>query len=195
LDSLSDKALWSLIRQNNKDAFVVIYNRYWEKVYTISYWHLYDQELAKDLVQDLFVDLWDKRHKIDIAETVEGYLNTAIKNRLFNHMRSNGVHKRYRQHIQQTSDEARYSTEERSNARELKRLYHNEVQKLPDKMKEIYLLNKETGNSIAEIARHLSLSEQTVKNQLTNALKRIRTALENYTAISLLIITSIWMYF
>lgn len=195
MDAFSDKALWSLIKHNNTDAFVIIYNRYWEKIYSISYWHLYDQEEAKDIVQELFVDLWDKRSQIEISETIEGYLKVAIKNRLFNHMRAKGVRKRYVQHVQQTAGDARSSTEESSNASELKRFYHDEIQKLPDKMREVYLLNKEKGLRIEEIANHLSLSEQTVKNQLTNALKRIRNGLEHYRTTGLIILMTIAMYF
>ena len=195
MDAFSDKALWSLIKNNNTEAFVIIYNKYWEKIYTISYWHLYDQEEAKDIVQELFVDLWDKRGQIEISETVEGYLKVAIKNRLFNHMRAKGVRKRYVQHVQQTTGEARSSTEESSNASELTRFYHDEIKKLPDKMREVYLLNKEKGLRIEEIANHLSLSEQTVKNQLTNALKRIRNGLEHYRTTGLIILMTIAVYF
>jgi RNA polymerase sigma-70 factor (ECF subfamily) len=148
-----------------------------------------EQESAKDLVQELFVDLWDKRKQIHIMETLEGYLKAAVRNRIYNHIRSMGIKKRHYQTISQESKESGVSTEELNNERELRKLYQEEIGKLPPKMKEIFTLNKEKGFSISQIAEQLSLSEQTIKNQLGNALKKIRSGLEHYRLLWL------WLFF
>ncbi len=165
-------------------AFEALYNRYWEKFYTLCYWHLLEQETAKDIVQELFIDLWDKRDKIDIRETAEGYLKVAVRNRVLNHIRSVNT-KRKHYDAARSAIEKETHSEDLNNERELRRLYQEEIGKLPPRMKEIYLLNKEQGMSIAQVADQLSLSEQTVKNQLGNALKKIRGGLEHYRLLSL----------
>lgn len=161
-------------------AFEALYDRYWEKFYTISYWNLSDQESAKDLVQELFVDLWVKRKQIDINKTVEGYLKIAIRNRVFNLLRSRKIKEQHIDMAGRNMAAAGSVIEEQHRAAELKKLYHQEIQKLPSKMKEVYLLVKEDSLSITEAAQKLSLSEQTVKNQLGSALKKIRSGLEHY---------------
>ncbi len=195
MHSPSDIELWALVKQDDSSAFEVLYNRHWEKCYTISYWHILEQESAKDLVQELFVDLWDKRKQINILETVEGYLKIAVRNRIYNHIRSLSIKKKHYDTISQDSREDGFSTEELNNERELRRLYQEEIRKLPPKMKEIFTLSKERGLSITQIAGQLSLSEQTIKNQLGNALKKIRSGLEHYRLLLLPVLVYLSSFF
>lgn len=180
MNTLSDLELWFLIKQGDSVAFGLLYNRYWEKLYTLCYWHLMDQEGAKDIVQELFVHLWAQKEELNIETTMEGYLKVAARNRIFNHIRSITTKRRHLNTIAKDYEDAGYTTDEQNRERELRRLYTDEIQKLPEKMKEIFTLNKEEGLSITELAQKLSLSEQTVKNQLSTALKRIRSGLEHY---------------
>lgn len=188
MQSFSDIELWALVKQDDATAFEALYNRHWEKCYTISYWHILEQESAKDLVQELFVDLWDKRKQINIQETVEGYLKIAVRNRIYNYIRSLNIKKKHYDALGQDARETGFSTEDLNNERELRRLYMDEIGKLPPKMKEIYTLSKEKGMSITQIAERLSLSEQTIKNQLGNALKKIRSGLEHYRLVALFLV-------
>lgn len=191
MHSLTDIELWALVKQDDATAFEVLYSRHWESCYTTCYWHLLEQEGAKDLVQELFVDLWDKRKQINIQETVEGYLKIAVRNRIYNYIRSLNIKKRHYDTIGQETRESGFSTEELNSERELRQLYQQEIGKLPPKMKEIFTLNKEKGLSITQIAAQLSLSEQTIKNQIGNALKKIRTGLEYYRLLMLPLLFSL----
>lgn len=175
-----------MIKQNNTAAFATLYNRYWEKFYALCYWHVLEQETAKDIVQELFIDLWDKRDRIDIRETAEGYLKVAVRNRVLNHIRSLNT-KRKHYDAARNNLEKEMMSESLNNERELRRLYQEEIGKLPPRMKEIYMLNKEEGLSITQVAERLDLSEQTIKNQLGNALKKIRSGLEHYRILLFLV--------
>lgn len=188
MHSYSDIELWALIRQDDSGAFQTLYNKYWEKAYTVCYWHLLDQESAKDIIQELFVDLWDKRGQINIHDTVEGYLKVAVRNRVFNYIRSRNTRKRHYYAATKDFPEGTFSTEELNDERELRKRYQAEVEKLPLKMKEVYILIKENDLSIKQVAELLSLSEQTIKNQIVHALKKIRNGLEYYSPFLLLIL-------
>lgn len=157
-------------------------------MYTVCYWHLLDQEITKDIIQELFVDLWDKREHINIQDTVEGYLKVAVRNRVFNHIRSRNTRKRHYYAATKDLPEGTFSTEELYNEKELRKLYRAEVEKLPLKMKEVYILIKENDLTIKQVAEQLSLSEQTIKNQIVHALKKIRNGLEYYSPFLLLIL-------
>jgi RNA polymerase sigma-70 factor (family 1) len=194
LNTFSDIELWTLIKKDNSQALGELYDRHWEKMYATAYWHVYDQETAKDIVQDLFVQLWEKRNGININDTVEGYLKTSVRNRVFNHLRSLAVRKKHNGIIGKSLSDSNATITELSNEQELKRLYHSEIDKLPGKMKEVYLMSKEAGLTIEQIANRLTLSEQTVKNQITNAMKKIRTGLEHYRYIFLLGCVAIAQY-
>lgn len=195
MNALSDIELWRLVKQDDATAFEILYNRYWERSYKICYWHLLDQESAKDIVQELFVDLWVKREQINITETLEGYIKVALRNRVFNYIRSQTIKKKHNHNAAEQAPEAGLEVQERYQEKELRQLYLKEINKLPEKMKDVYTLNKEGGFSISEVAQKLSLSEQTVKNQLSNALKRIRSGLEHYRIIMILLGIFLYIFF
>ncbi len=88
MDTLSDIQLWLLVKDNNRLAFSALYNRHWESSYQVCYWLLRDQEAARDIVQELFIDLWVKKDQINITKTFEGYLKVALRNRVFNYIKS-----------------------------------------------------------------------------------------------------------
>lgn len=180
MNTLSDLELWLLVKRGDHPAFEEIYNRYWEKLYSQCYWHLMDQEGAKDIVQELFVHLWDKKSEIRIEHTMGGYFKVAVRNRIFNYIRGTIIKRNHLNAVGRNYEDANNSTEEKSRERELNRLYQEEIQKLPPKMKEVFTLNKEAGLSITEMAERFSVSEQTIKNQLATAVKKVRVGLEHY---------------
>jgi RNA polymerase sigma-70 factor (ECF subfamily) len=128
--------------------------------------------------------------QIDINSTVEGYLKTAVRNRVFNYIRSLNTKRKHVDNASRNGPGAEQPVDAQFREKELRSLYREEIEKLPDKMKEVYVLIKESQYSIAEVATHLDLSEQTVKNQLGTATKRIRAGLEKYK----LLLWLLWLY-
>lgn len=186
LNSLTDIELWTLVKQSDQNAFSALYDRYWERVYTICYWHVKDQEIAKDIVQELFVELWVKRNQLEISKTIEGYLRMAVRNRVITHIRL-AVR---RDKLINTFTDYQTSTstiDVQDNVKELRQLYEQEIKKLSDRRRDVYLLVHEHGFSISEVAEMLSIKQQSVKNSLQEARTMIRTALEQYRWILVMI--------
>lgn len=178
MNKLPDIELWDCIKQGNALAFDELYLRYWDKLYKICYWHLLDEDAAKDVVQELFINLWLRKEAIQISQTVDGYLKVAVRNRILNFIKSSTARQRRYQNmakmLQQEDREVEAAVDPK-----VRELYVNEIEKLPQKMKNVFLLNKVYGFSNGEIAEKLSLSEQTVKNQLVTATKRIRDKMKH----------------
>lgn len=78
LYDLSDNELLDLLRSGDKSAFIEIYNRYWERLLAIAYNHTKDKSMAEEIVQQVFISLWDRRQMVAI-ESIGGYLATAVK--------------------------------------------------------------------------------------------------------------------
>ncbi|WP_157977189.1 RNA polymerase sigma factor [Taibaiella helva] len=193
MNTHSDLELWRLVKEKNRAAFEILYKKYWESSYTTVYWLLLDQESAKDIVQELFVDLWVKRDQINISATFEGYLKIALRNRVFSYIKSAARQKVRTEGMKRDADAVAITAQEIYNEKELRKLFRAEVEKLPPKMKEILVLNIEDGLPVREIAQKLTLSEQTVRNQLSNSIKRVRAGLECYRLLS--IIMMIYLYY
>ncbi|WP_298740029.1 sigma-70 family RNA polymerase sigma factor [uncultured Chitinophaga sp.] len=173
---LSDDELLQSIKRDDVTAFEILYDRYWKALYMKACQRV-DKDEAKDMVQEVMLTLWNRRAKIFVKEDGElgRYLFTAIKYRMISHYAFSKAEIR-QVAVFDILDEVQANGLE---TKELQALIEKEVSKLPSRMQEIFRLSREDDYSIAEIARRLNISEQTVKNQLTEALKRLRTSLQS----------------
>ena len=162
------------MKQDHRYAFNEIYERYWLKLYLSAFRRLRAKDDAKDLVQDLFFSLWMKRHSLAITNSLSSYLFTAVKYRVINHIESNVVRGAYLDSLKGNLVECDNSTDEAIIGRDLERFIDHGIDTLSPKMKEVFELSRRENLSVNEIADKLNLSEQTVKNQISKALKILR---------------------
>lgn len=176
------------LKKGDKSAFEYLYDQYWKQLFGIALKFLGSPDESKDVVQELFVELWVKKDFLQIQSSLSGYLHQALKNRILNFIRSKSIKDKYvdllmieRQNINSVE------TDHYLNFKALDQAFHQEIEALPEKCAQIFRMNKIEDYSIPEIAQKLDLSPQTVKNQLQKASKRIRQNLGHY-AIEFLII-------
>lgn len=180
VSTLSDDELLVLIKQDKLSAFKELYTRYWKKLYAEAYKRLSSKELAEEIVQELFTNVWLQRHTRQINSTVGGYLYNTVANRVIDEYRKEVVRSRHREAMLLVQPEADNITEDTIMLRDLTFAIETEVSLLPDKCREVYELSRNEYKSNKEIALLLGISEKTVENQLTKALKRLRVGLSNY---------------
>lgn len=172
----NDQKLLDASKNGDEKAFGLLFNKYWDDLFKIAYRRLHSAEDAKDIVQDVFLSLWNNIGSITIEDSLGGYLYTALRNKIFNHFEKNNnrLQKLMQQPFAATRNEeiifSNYCT------KELQHFIAQQVAAMPEKMKQIYILSREEYLTHAEIAALLSLSNQTVKNQLYNAVTRLRKA-------------------
>lgn len=176
-DITDDYLLLQQAAAGSEPAFKAIYDKYWYDLFQIAYKRTRDADDARDLVQDLFISLWDNVAHLSPDTNIGAYLFVALRNRVFNYFEKKTV--RLNHLLSQPfkpveSEEAIFSS---IRTREIKACVAEAVAAMPPKMKEIYLLSREQQLSVNEIAALLGIAPQTVKNQLHTALERIRTQL------------------
>ncbi len=174
----TDNALLLAIQKGDQSAFRVLYERYWKEVYTMVYRRLRDEDAAKDIVQNIFVNLWVSRKAINIDSTLAPYLNRAAKNRTISFYKKNQADFS-RDHIFQ-DDRVQHSIEHNIEAGELEAFFKREIDEMPDTMRKAFMLSRQENKSIREIASELSLSEQTIKNNISQALDRLKKKTKHY---------------
>lgn len=171
MHTLSDKELMRKM-QKSESAFEIIFDRHWSRLYTYAFNVLKDQSVCEDLVQEVFIDLWQKRKEKEI-ENLSAFLLQAIKFKIFNHIRSLKVVHGYLDRISKL-EITQASFEETLLAQEDEKLIRAMVEDLPSRCKEIFLLSRFEQLSNQEIATQLGISIQTVKNQISKALSHLR---------------------
>ena len=182
---MSTQNLWQKIKKGNIRAFEILYKSYFPSLCLYSYGLIPDEELVKEIVNDVFLKIWDKRREIDIQYGVKPYLFRCVHNACLDHMRL----KKNIRHYQMIgiSDEIRELTDPDEEyifkQIALKRLEKDvtaSVEKLPDRCKEIFILSRYELLSYTEISERLNISVNTVKTQISRALDSLRVSLKKY---------------
>ncbi|AOM75965.1 RNA polymerase sigma factor [Pedobacter steynii] len=178
LASLSDTELIDEVKRSHTAAFEEIFKRYWEPLFLFAHKKLKDEDDAKDVVQDVFINFWIRSSSIVITESLEKYLYSSVRYELlYKISRSLKKEEKIRHYIDVVMPDFTASLDPLQQ-KELFAAVDEQIDLLPDRLKQIYLLSKDENLSIKEIASMLNLSEQTVKNQLSTALKKLRVGLK-----------------
>ncbi len=136
-------------------------------------------ETSEEIVQSIFISLWDKRSTVSI-NNMSSYLFTAIKYQALNIIESRIVHKKYWDYYKNYIPQQENVTERTIQFNELMEVIEEGMDHLPEKSKTIFKLNRLEGRSVHEIASILNLSEKAIQYHLTRSLKELRLHLRNY---------------
>ena len=170
----SDEDLTTLLQNGDETAFREIYSRYWKPLYYSAFQILNDNATCQDITQELFIDIWQRRDRLQIQTSLKGYLFTAIRYQVFREVRKSSNETLYTELDNRLSS---WTGDSHLLFSEIERLVKNAVNQLPDGCKEVYTLSRDENLSHADIAGKLNISTKTVANQLTKALKHIRASL------------------
>ena len=183
-----EEELINLMQQDSLGAFKEIYTRYWKALYAEAYKRLKNKDAAEEIVQELFTALWHKRYALSITQTLGGYLYASVGYRVIDYYRKEVTRLKYKESLQLVYSEADHSTEDAIMLNDLKLSINSIVNQLPDKCRSVYELSRVDHKTNKEIAQHLGISEKTVENHLTKALKRLRLSLNNYFVLVIIIL-------
>jgi len=185
--SSTDFELTKLLISGDNKAFIEIYNRFQALLYIYACKITMDKEEAEDIVQEVFIYLWDKRTTIILKSSLSAYLYSAVRYKFFNLLDHKKIRKDYKQSFQNFLDQGECITDDYIREKEFSQLIEKEIAALPDKMRNIFELSRRQNLSRKEIAEKLNVSEKTVKNQISNALKILRGKLGFFSFLLLLI--------
>lgn len=162
--------LVALLRTGSELAFAQIYDSYWEQCLDFALRILQEKDEAQDAVQEVFLDIWRNRENLDI-DNLSAYILKATKNKVLMRLRKQKLTQTHLNSIRQITSEN--TTEEMVMAQELNLHINASVDKLPEKCRHVFKLSRFENLSNREVAQKLNLSENTVENHISHALKRL----------------------
>lgn len=170
----SDEELILHMQQDDQAAFEQLYHRYWHPLFIFSKKLLNSVPDAEDVVQTVFISLWEKRSQLAIIQSLQAYLFQAVRYNGLKKLNAelsksvdlDTIHERFLPVVNTFMETLEHD--------ELARIIEEKVSELPEKTQAIFRMSRFEHLSIREIAQSLGLSEQTVKNQLSMALKNLR---------------------
>jgi RNA polymerase sigma-70 factor (ECF subfamily) len=149
-----------------------------------------EEESAEELVQELFITLWQNRESLQIQTSIDQYLYASVRNRCFNVVKRRAFLRKTHENLLRDHSIEQDSLNEGINFKELESAVSSSINELPDRCRTIFHLSRNEGLSYKEIARKLEISEKTVENQISIALKKLRENLIEFFCFLLLVVFS-----
>lgn len=175
---LPDPELVTLLKDGDFKAFTEIYTRYRGLLLKHAYAMLRDDEESMDVVQDTFQLLWEKGTKLEMNKSLGAFLYTTVRFKVLNHYKHAKVEKDYFALLAKEMDSAVSTTDEAIEEKELAKRIEAGLNKLPPKMRAVFELSRVHEYSYKEISEELGLADNTVKRQISNALKIMRESVK-----------------
>jgi len=166
------------LKKGDLRAFNELFDRYGKRLYHFSMGYLKSTADAEEIVQEVFLKIWNNREELSVQKSFESYLFTIAKNGILNTIRKSKSEQVYLNYIK-IHPEKNVLLDDELNFNELEKAYKEAVEQLSPRRKEIFLLSREQSLSNAEIAEKMNISVKTVENQMTLALSEIRKDLRS----------------
>ncbi|WP_422361828.1 RNA polymerase sigma-70 factor [Reichenbachiella sp.] len=162
---------------SNENTFEKVFKAYYHQLSAFAYQYVESHEVAEEIVQDTFTNVWSKSDQIEIKTAVKSYLYGAVRNACLNYIKHKKIVRRYEEQEQWKSEGFETDFLELD---ELQREIDDGLAQLPEKCRQIFEMSRFEEKKYKEIAEELGLSIKTVENQMGRALKVMRSALSRH---------------
>ena len=176
---LADEILLKLLKANDEAAFKQIYSRYWQCLFFLALKKVRVKEIAEELVQNIFISLWNKRNDAEI-KNIEAYLRGAIKYQVINYVQSSISNKNHQRKAAATTSLEDNNCASPLLIHELSLAIDNAILQLPQKTQQIFRLSRFENHSVKEISMQMNISEKAVEYHITQSLKFMRVHLKEF---------------
>jgi RNA polymerase sigma-70 factor, ECF subfamily len=184
--SYSDEKLIQEIKADNMFAFDVLYKKYCKRVYTFGYSILKSKEEADDLIQEVFLKLWENRHNVEKGSSIKSYVFSITYNSAVSIIRKKASESKFVEYLKSLQEINEEPVNVELEYKELTNKLDEIIMALPKRQREVYLLRRVENLKNNEIAELLNISVNTIENHMSRALKTIREKLGNYSLIVIL---------
>jgi len=179
---LPENLLISELQRGNAKAFEALYDRYHTRLYNFCMKIIKNSQEAEDLVQDVFIAIWENREKLDVNKSFTSFVFMIAKNKLLNKIKKNlslQVYMDFIQHENPDRNDLRKDVE----SHELMNFLQKTIHELPEKTKEIFLLSRNEGLTYKEIAHKLGISENVVDHEIRKSLQHIKNQIKKLRSV------------
>jgi len=164
------------LKEGNKEAFTSIYKKYWKEVYNFTRLYIKSVADSEEIVQDVFVKVWETHNKINEAESFQGLLFIITRNIIFNKQRDS-LNKTFLNYTILNAFVVENQVDEEIDAGLLKEYIQTLLNQLTPRQQEIFFLSRNQHLSYKQIAQHLNIKEKTVERHINDALRHLRNHL------------------
>lgn len=176
LKKLSSQALFQMLKDGNELAYQILFDRLWERMYVLAFSLLKDRDIAKDVIQEVWIDLWERKDSIE-NWNIEAFLLQATRFKVYKVLRDSKKVRFSQEILEKLHLPANADVLSNIIAKETQSKIDTIVENLPPKCKQIFILSRYQGLRNYEISANLNISKRTVETHVSNALSKIKKEL------------------
>jgi len=176
------------LQSGNEKCYRELFAEYYPQLTVFAKKYVEDLDIARDIVQDMFVWLYESRDSIKSIRSLKPYLFKSVKNRCLNYLNTKKIHQVHEAMILTSQSNVEYDVESKMAEVELEEKIFQVVSGLPEKCQIIFRMSRVEGKRNSEIANDLDISIRTVETQISKALKVLRSVLIHYLKLLLLVL-------
>lgn len=176
---LADEELLLMIAGDDEQAFVTLYQRYWKKMLIKAYSLLNSHELAEEVVQDAFINIWKRRHTLVLKNSFATYISAVVKYEVMSKIAQRPNQPLYLDDLSMAPAQD-ISTQQWLDFDDLYTKMQHTIYNLPDKCQLVFRLSREEGLTARQISETLQISPKTVEAHISKALKVLRVSLSSF---------------
>lgn len=180
-----ERLLFARMSTGDQQAFAQIFYHYSQRIYGFILNKTKSEDLAEEIVQEVFIKLWNKREELIGIDNYGGYILTMATNKTYDFLRKMASEQRLKEQVWSSIQSYSNVTEETLDLNQSRALLNEAIEQLPPQRKRVFLLSRQEGLSHNEIAERMNLSPKTVNNHLVEALRFIKTYIQQKPGTSL----------
>ncbi|MCG6187991.1 RNA polymerase sigma factor [Maribellus maritimus] len=186
INNINDSELCERIKRGEKDAYRKLFEKYAPKIYHFSFTYLKNNDDAEELVQNVFIKIWEKRTTLDSTQNLKSFIFKIAVNTIYDLIRRKNIEHAFEDYARLNYETKENNTWHSVIFEEMKQHLHKLVAQLPEQQQKIFQLSKLEGLTNDEIAKTLNLSKRTVENHLYRALAFLKKHFKNESFVALL---------
>lgn len=176
----NEKVLIESIQAGNARAFKALMKEYFRELADFAFQYVKSSHTAKDVVQDVFANIWEKRSSWNPTRSLKMYLYQSVKNEALKTLRDQKTERKYMKAFIRETEEKVITPRELDESDDFKQAVHRAIQDLPERARMVYKLHRRDGLTYKEIAEVMEISHKTVESQMSRALRMLRDRLSSY---------------
>ena len=176
----TEKNIFDRIKLDDMLAYEILFRKFYAALCNYAYKMVKDMDNAEEIIQDLFFNIWEKRHELVIETSVKSYLYKAAYNKSILFLRHKSVTEKYENYMKNTDVNTEPDAFDELSLKELNEVIDKTLDELPERSRKIFSLSRFEGLKYHEIAERLSLSVKTIEANMGRALKLFRKNIKTY---------------
>jgi len=184
----NEKQLTLALKKGDKLAFEKLYQKYSPKLYFFSFKYIKSQHEAEEIVQNIFLKIWESRENINPELSFNAYIIQIGKSIIWKYYKKQELASKYNESLKNQAHRYSNNTEDYIIFSEMEQMTKKHINSMPEKRKQVFMLSRIEGMNHVEIAQKLNISVGTVKQHMNKALKSLSKELESNGLLHLLIV-------